>query len=559
MKNKIIILFVLFFCASCNMDEKPTSFVNRTNFYYNEPQCISALNACYIPIASIYVPNYMLALEGCTDIWHSYSSTVDAVLDVTPAKPQVGATIWLQAYRGVMRCNECVECISTCGLAPEKKNPLQAEARVLRALYYYNLTSFFGGVPFYKEMVADDQTLMRIRQLPRTDPNVIRDDLYDDLKYNALPYFTVENGRKVRASEAPSQRVGYALALMLMGKMALWNEEYDKALEPLLLLEELYGEFNEERYPLKDIMWRYKNTMESIFEVQHDWSKTGVQYAGQVANIMTPTNSPSPDDPSIRLYDGVQIPELGNEVTSWNSLRANNIYGIFRPATGTTKTENSGYVDMICNPLPLTYADDYNVADGRYYIALDQEAVATGMIRGKKVDRRVYLNFSLGNLETGELHNITRRYGVGWAGPKFWCPNEIQAYDSNNYKIFRYADALLMIAECYIGLDNADEAMRYINMVRARAGVDPVTNFTGYEALTAFLRCERARELGGEFQRKFDLVRWGVWYEQTKDNTNNGNLAIRIKPCHRYYPIPDTQCGLSGGVLTNDEYVAEGM
>ena len=96
-------------------------------------------------------------------------------------------------------------------------------------------------------------------------------------------------------------------------------------------------------------------------------------------------------------------------------------------------------------------------------------------------------------------------------------------------------------------------------MVRTRAGVEPETNFTGFEALTALVRCERARELGGEFQRKFDLVRWGVWYEQTRDNTNNATLRNRMKRCHRYYPIPDVQCALSGRVLTNDEYVAEGM
>ena len=131
--------------------------------------------------------------------------------------------------------------------------------------------------------------------------------------------------------------------------------------------------------------------------------------------------------------------------------------------------------------------------------------------------------------------------------------------DSNNYKVFRYADALLMMAECYCNSGNADGAMEALNKVRERAGVDPITNFTGYESLTAVLRCERARELGGEFQRKFDLVRWGVWYEQTLASTNNSKLRERIKRCHRFYPIPATQCALSSGALSNDEYVAEGM
>ncbi|MFR7603201.1 MAG: RagB/SusD family nutrient uptake outer membrane protein [Alistipes shahii] len=165
----------------------------------------------------------------------------------------------------------------------------------------------------------------------------------------------------------------------------------------------------------------------------------------------------------------------------------------------------------------------------------------------------------LGDLEAGETFKITHNYGVPWPGPKFWCPDIEQNYDSNNYRIFRYADAILMMAECYCNLENAEETMRYLNMVRQRAGVDPVTNFTGFEDLTLAVRCERARELGGEFQRKFDLVRWGIWYDQTYAYTNNATLKGKMRPCHRYYPIPDAQCALPGYVLTNDEYLADGL
>ena len=190
---------------------------------------------------------------------------------------------------------------------------------------------------------------------------------------------------------------------------------------------------------------------------------------------------------------------------------------------------------------------------------IDREALAAGEIRGQKIDRRVQYFLGLGDLEAGETFKITHNYGVPWPGPKFWCPDIEQNYDSNNYRIFRYADAILMMAECYCNLENAEETMRYLNMVRQRAGVDPVTNFTGFEDLTLAVRCERARELGGEFQRKFDLVRWGIWYDQTYAYTNNATLKGKMRPCHRYYPIPDAQCALSGYVLTNDEYLADGL
>ena len=483
---------------------------------------------------------------------------MDACLDVTPAKPQFGATVWRQGYLGVMRCNECIECIAKAPLADSLKMPLVAEARVLRAMYYYLLTCVFNGVPYYKQMVADDADLLEIRHLPRTDANEIRTDLYQDLRDNALPWFTDGNGLKVRASEAPEHRAGYALALMLMAKMAMWNEEWDQALVPLVQLEELYGDFNEERYPLEETMWRYKNTPESIFEIQHDWSVTDVHFAGSVAAIMTPIHSR--DDATGKfLYDGVEIPYLGDEQTSWSALTSTNNFGCFRPANGSAKQENTNYQNTIFDPLPLTYDDEYNVTAGRWYTKIDTAAIRAGEIRGKKIDRRVYYVLGLGDYETSATFNTTRNYGVGWAGPKFWCPGMNLSNDSNNYKVFRYADALLMMAECYCNSGNADGAMEALNKVRERAGVDPITNFTGYESLTAVLRCERARELGGEFQRKFDLVRWGVWYEQTLASTNNSKLRERIKRCHRFYPIPATQCALSSGALSNDEYVAEGM
>lgn len=200
---------------------------------------------------------------------------------MTPAKPQYGKNVWTQGYKGVMYCNECVECISSADLADGVKMPLAAEARVMRAFYYYVLTCMFGDVPFYTTMVDTDQRLAEIRRLPRTPAHEIRQELYDDLERNALPWFTAENGRKCRASEAVDNRSGYALALMLMAKFAMWNEDWNGALVPLQALEELYGDFNEGNYPLAETQWRYKNPAESIFEIQHAWSLTGTQYNGQ--------------------------------------------------------------------------------------------------------------------------------------------------------------------------------------------------------------------------------------------------------------------------------------
>ena len=113
----------------------------------------------------------------------------------------------------------------------------------------------------------------------------IRDALYKELKEEAIPYFTAENGLKCRSNQVKDQHAGYALGLMLMAKMAMWNEDWQAAVDALSLLEEVYGEFNENNYPLKDIWWRNNNIDESIFEIQHSWSPDGAKFYGALAQI----------------------------------------------------------------------------------------------------------------------------------------------------------------------------------------------------------------------------------------------------------------------------------
>ena len=98
---------------------------------------------------------------------------------------------------------------------------------------------------------------------------------------------------------------------------------------------------------------------------------------------------------------------------------------------------------------------------------------------------------------------------------------------SLNHNVMRYADLLLMAAECEVEAGSVDKAMEYVNMIRTRASDESTwvkdadgNNAANYEIATypggmskddarTAVRTERRLELGMEGHRFFDLKRWG--------------------------------------------------
>jgi starch-binding outer membrane protein, SusD/RagB family len=87
-----------------------------------------------------------------------------------------------------------------------------------------------------------------------------------------------------------------------------------------------------------------------------------------------------------------------------------------------------------------------------------------------------------------------------------------------NWPMFRYADALLMLAECYNTVNPLDQnAIGLVNLVRLRAGVPPLSDVSSdptlvvatAEQLAMAIERERRLELAFENHRWFDLVRTG--------------------------------------------------
>ncbi|MCM1198873.1 MAG: RagB/SusD family nutrient uptake outer membrane protein, partial [Clostridium sp.] len=532
--------FTVMFCAmSCGMlEEKNTTYATRD--YYNSPERImSGLNGCYDPVRSIYTSNFFLMTEASTDIiFLSAYTRPDANCVISPSKPGFGATVWRQGYIGVMRTNEMCDvttyALSKGYIAQDEYRRLYGEAVTMRAMYYYVLTSTFGGVPFYTEAVTEENR-EQIAHLGRTPANEIRDILANELLDILLPasYGGQQYMSLARSfDEGTDFHAGAALGLMLAGKFCMWNERWDDAIKAFSAIEDIYGHYVESPeqfgadYPLTDIPFGKKFTRESIFEISNNVKEFGAQEYYTLAAYTTPSRSTTEieDDDDINadagrisnIYDGLRIPEMSANARTYKAARPTKyFYSELQPYTGA------------------------DLRSGEYSAGAENPRCGSGNMawRWPGYDKD---DSTLKDYSVKWFSSCTKSTSRPWLGNKFWCPDMHYYRDSNNPKVFRYAGAILNMAEAQLMAGDADLACRYLNIIRVRAGL-PRTSAEVFSYSTddilEEIRRECARELFGEFQRKFDLVRWGIWYERALEYSNSGYLPSYIRPWHRYYPI----------------------
>jgi hypothetical protein len=131
---------------------------------------------------------------------------------------------------------------------------------------------------------------------------------------------------------------------------------------------------------------------------------------------------------------------------------------------------------------------------------------------------------------------------------KVWTPYfaEKTGYDVNRI-IIRYADVLLMAAEALNENNKPDQALIYLNQVRARArngnaGILPDITTTDKEALRLAIYEERRIELAFEGLRFWDLVR-----------TNRAKEVLGpkgfVEGKNELFPVPQSEIDVSEGTI----------
>lgn len=273
-------------------------------------------------------------------------------------------------------------------------------------------------------------------------------------------------------------------AIALLGKVYLYQKQYGMAMAEFKKLSgySLEADFYD------NFKEETEHGVESIFEIEYD------------------------DD----LGDGAK----------WNSTVSGE-----GPNEVTFRGQEYGFNDWF-NVFPSDdLLDEFEPGDARY--AGSFYSVGDSFGNGSVV--------TAGDLTAGEQ----RRAGWKKYQNYYKDQNEDQA-SGINMKYMRYADVLLMMAECENETGSQDVAVGYINEVRARAGLaDLPSGLSKSEVFNAIVH-ERKVELAGEQVRFNDILRWGI------ASTELAGTNFQIGK-NELWPIPDREISSNENMSDADQ------
>ncbi len=400
-------------------------------------------------------------------------------------------SIYSRMFFQIAQCNEFIRQARRTNLAMPKKEEWIAEARALRALSYYHALDNFGNVPFADETSVVGQTPQRIT----------RAALYEWLEKELVDI--IENSELAERAQTEYGRINKTAAKMILAKLYLNAKVYTGT-----------AEWDQCAAVLKDIM-------DDGYSL-HTTSAGGIYSPYQ--ELFLADNDKRTDEIIFAIeQDGIDTQSYG--VTN---------YLIFAFTGGTMKPDDLGISSgwAGCRMTPEFY-HKFTANDDRAIFWTD----------GQTEDVTDMGDFANG-IGFQKYKNITSDGNPGKAA----------GFVDTDFPVFRYADVLLMAAECALNgstVISLAEGTGYLNQVRARAGL-PDANGLDVNALLD----ERARELYLELWRRQDLIRYDYYTTdkylwQWKGGEHDGKAVESYK---NLFPIPNSDMMVNPNLEQNDGY-----
>lgn len=494
-----IVAMLAFTGSSCDdnfIDLVPESQQSSASFYQTEQQFRQAVIAAYVPLRDVMENDYFLA-EMRSDNTHYERSPIrgtayemrDNIADfVDNSSNNYIYNVYKGCYKGISRANIVIERIQEADLPEAAKNDIEGQAKFLRAFNYFKLARYFGAVPLYLEEVATAEEAFLPRASVDKVYTQIISDVQDAISKLEPPAAFPQSGAATKGA-----------ATMLLAEIYMTKGKYTEAETLLMTLTSMGYQLLPDYASV--FSTTNKNSAESIFEVQYMQGTQG----GQQSNF---------------------------------------IYRFLPRSRNTTKitgiaTNNSGFGGYN-NPTP-DLINAYEPNDKRKDISI-------GIVEGT-YDGSGFLAISALKSIVNYTPPAAPKVGVPFIR-KYLNPHTDVNNTDDNWPVYRYADALLMLAEALNeqGGGKSVAALPYINQIRDRAfgpGVSPVST-TDQDALRDIIAHERRVELAFENHRWHDLVRTGkaievmtAYGEDIKQQYDYFRSdAYVITPAKLLYPIP---------------------
>lgn len=562
--------------SACSLEENNPAGFTKENLATSIEGYETLVNQCYFAMERYFygADGWMSLTEGDSDLW-TYQANQSTTYTqwfwfFAGAAPNTTYTNnwWNGTYDGVGSCNEA---IALADEAPYKtaaeRNAKVAEARFMRAIYYFNAVEQFGGVT----LLTEPETTLNYAP-ERTDPlTIYKEVIIPDLEY-AVEWLTVGTHA---TTTVPTKKA----ALGFLAKACLQTYEYgsteylqkalDSAKELIADCETGGAKYNAYLYPTYEEVFREANNWENKealwkhrwyagtdghgssngnyrlnrndeyflcnvnkFGAREDNQETRLTWGGCISGIFMPTQH------LLSLYvqeDGTLDPRFHESFTTeWN---ANKDY-VWDASSATMYDKDESVVGTELRTGDLAI---------KFVMPQDEDYVQ------EKADRHVsnHLLVAYEDVYNDGDHNVNMQYKGAENQFRYFYPS-LNKHNSSNYYVanasrrrngnlnatfmMRMAEVYLIAAEADIYVNGGANAMGYINKVRARAGAKALTG-------TATVRTvldERGRELCGEYCRFYDLKRTGMFKDANYLKETHPDLARFFDPNYALRPISTT-------------------
>lgn len=401
-KNTILLLALCSCIFSCSDDfvNVKSDNENSENYFNTEADYQKALIGAYDLLQSTYLNVMMGEIASDNTLAGGESATdvigIQEVDDMihTPVNQQL-RDIWGWMFSGVNRANYILEFQDKIDFTG--KAQIIAQARFLRAYYYFELVKWFGDVP----LVVDKRILFGEQfTVDRTPKTEVYAQIEKDLIFAAanLPYVQAEKGRITKgAAEA------------LLGKAYLYQNKF---MEAATVLESLISNGPHDLVTNYNTIFEHagENNIESVFEIQYT-DEEGASFAclqcseGNIAVGFSGVRSYNGPDFSSGFSFNVPVQEAVDAFEAGDNRKNVAILDINAWATATGATfstgfEHTGYFNRkyIPRKRSATAASDRNLTNPNNYRAIRFADVllmaAEALNRGNIDDTRArtYLN-----------------------------------------------------------------------------------------------------------------------------------------------------------------------